>query len=109
MVWVLLVANLPLAGATMLSTVLTSSGRPNASAVSEMAALAITVPGLVVLLPLLGGIGAAVVSLIAYSVSFVILLVAASRYFQTPFRPFLLATRSDVRWLGDSLRPTRER
>jgi O-antigen/teichoic acid export membrane protein len=109
MVWVLLAANLPLAGATMLGTVLTSSGRPNASAVSEMAALAITVPGLVVLLPLLGGIGAAAVSLIAYSVSFAILLVAASRYFQTPLRLFLLATRSDVRWLGDALRPVRER
>lgn len=108
-VWVLLAANLPLAGATMLGTVLTGSGRPNASAVSEMGALAITIPGLVVLLPVLGGIGAAVVSLIAYSVSFAILLIAASRYFQTPLRTFLLATSSDIRWLGESLRPARKR
>lgn len=109
MVWVLLAANLPLAGATILGTVLTSSGRPNASAISEMAALAITIPGLIVLLPVLGGIGAAVVSLIAYSVSFTILLIAASRYFQTPLRTFLLATSSDIRWLGASLRSARER
>jgi len=65
------------------------------------------------LLTLLGplqGMGAAVVSLTAYSVSFVFQLVMAARRLGAPIRAFLVPSAEDVRWArgllaGAILRP----
>ena len=70
MVEILLVASLPGAGVWVLGGIMQSAGHPGVPARSEVAAVVITVAGLVLLLPALGGIGAAIVSLAAYSAEF---------------------------------------
>jgi O-antigen/teichoic acid export membrane protein len=79
MVWVLLLAGFPLAGTVVLSTAIVSCGRPGYAAWAELLALGITVPGLFLLLPHFGGVGAALVSLLAYVASFAMLTVIARR------------------------------
>jgi Na+-driven multidrug efflux pump len=46
----------------------------------------------------LGGLGAAVVSLVAYTASFVFQLVMARRRIAAPLRAYLVPSRSDLRW-----------
>ncbi len=94
--WVLLAANVPLAGANVLGTALTSCGRPGLASASQILALAITIPGLIVLLPILGAFGAALVSLLAYSASFSMLLILSRRELGGGFMEFLMVRRSDV-------------
>ena len=71
-------------------------------------ALAITIPGLLLLLPLLGGRGAALVSLAAYSASFIIQLFAARRIIGGTFGAYVVPAGSDVRWVGERLRHLRK-
>jgi hypothetical protein len=59
------------------------------------------VGGLLVLLKPLGGIGAAIVSLAAYSASFVFQVVAAGRRIGVRQRDFLVPRRADLIWLRD--------
>ena len=93
---VLLVASVPFTGAFVLATILVYSGHPGTAARADVAAALLTAVGLVVLLPVLGAMGAAIVSLLAYSVSFALLLVWTSRNLALPARQFLLMTRDDV-------------
>jgi O-antigen/teichoic acid export membrane protein len=104
MIWILLAAGIPVTGVRLLSTSLTSGGRPGAAAYGEVVALAITVPGLLLLLQPLGGVGAAIVSLLAYTASFVYLLVVARRHFAGTFREFLIPTRADASSVADAVR-----
>jgi O-antigen/teichoic acid export membrane protein len=96
MAWVLLAAGLPLAGGIVLSTALTSSGRPTYSALAELVALGVTVPGLVLLLPSMGGLGAALVSLLAYSASFAMLVFVARRVLGARLSELLVIRRADA-------------
>ena len=98
MVWILLAAGIPLAGLTVLRDVITSAGMPGSAARAELIALLITIPGIFVLVPSLGGVGAAIVSAAAYSLSFGYLLFVCHRRFATPYSEFLLLRGSDVRW-----------
>ena len=98
MAWVLLVAAIPAAGIPALAYALWSVDRPGAPATGELIAVGITVPGLVLLLPTMGGMGAALVSLVAYSASFAYVLGAAVRQFGHPLRQYLFVTRPDVAW-----------
>jgi O-antigen/teichoic acid export membrane protein len=98
MAWILLAAGLPLAGATVLSQALTAAGRPGVPAIGEILALVVTVGGLVVLLPPLAGIGAALVSLGAYSVNFLVQLVVAAGEFRVGARDLLIVRRADLEW-----------
>lgn len=100
---VLLVASVPLAGATVLSTALQADGVPLIPTVGEGIALAITVVGLALLLTPLQGIGAALVSLAAYSASFLFQLVMARRRVGVPLRTFLLPSRADVHWVRNRI------
>jgi O-antigen/teichoic acid export membrane protein len=94
---VLLVASLPLAGRQVLNVALSSHGRPGLSAQSELVSLAISVPALFLLLPALGAIGAAIVSVVAYVVTLAFLLFHARREFGGSLASFLIPTREDVR------------
>jgi O-antigen/teichoic acid export membrane protein len=96
MVWVLLLAGLPLAGSVVLSAALTSFGRPIYSAWAELLALGITVPGLFVLLPSMGGLGAALVSLLAYTAGFTMLLVVAHRQLGAGLSELLVIRPADA-------------
>jgi O-antigen/teichoic acid export membrane protein len=99
MALVLLVASVPLAGASVLSTALQADGAPLIPTFGEGIALVVTVVGLVVLLPRLQGIGAAIASVAAYSASFGFQLLMAKGRIAAPLSGFLLPSRDDVRWL----------
>jgi O-antigen/teichoic acid export membrane protein len=105
MSWILLLAGVPAAGAAVLTTVLSYAGRPGLPSVAELLALLVTVPGLFLVLPGLGGEGAALVSLIAYTTSFMFLFRGARRHFGGRRREFLLPAASDFGWGLSLLRP----
>lgn len=104
MVWVLLAANIPLAGVNVLSTALTASGRPGFSAMAEMITLCVTLPSLLLLLPILGGLGAALVSLGTYLLSFGYMIFAIRRCRGGTIVDYLVPRGSDVRVLATELK-----
>ena len=67
------------AGSEILTQALYGLGRPGLPAVGQPAALAITCPGCFWCCRMMGIVGAAIVSLVAYTVNFLILLVATVR------------------------------
>lgn len=95
----LLVGGVFSTGGAILRPALAAADRPGVGSVSEIASLVITVPGLFLLLPSLGGIGAALISIVAYAVSFVVLVVSARRRFDLPATAFMIPRPADVRWL----------
>ena len=101
---VLLAANISFSGARVLSSALQAHGAPIIPSIGEVIALVITVPGLIVLLPALGGLGASLVSLSAFSASFVFQLIMAKRRINASFRHYLLPSRADFTWAGDLLK-----
>jgi O-antigen/teichoic acid export membrane protein len=104
MAMVLLAANISYAGAQVLSSALQAHGAPLIPSIAEGIALVITVLGLIVLLPSLGGLGAALVSLSAYSTSFVFQLIMARQRIDASYRRYLLPSRGDFTWAGDLLK-----
>jgi O-antigen/teichoic acid export membrane protein len=98
MTLVLLVASIPLCGSIVLSSALQADGVPLIPSIGEGLALIITVVGLLVLLGPLGGVGAAIVSLAAYSASFVFQLVKARGHVGLPVREFLVPRPADAQW-----------
>lgn len=98
MALILLTASVPLAAGSVLSSALQADGAPLIPTVGEALALVVTVVGLLTLLRPLQGIGAAVVSFAAYSVSFAFQLVMAQRRIRAPIRAFLLPSAEDLRW-----------
>jgi O-antigen/teichoic acid export membrane protein len=103
MAFVLLAASVPLAGASVLSSALQADGAPLIPTAAEGVALVITVTGLLTLLGPLQAMGAAFVSLAAYSTSFVFQLVMARRRIGAPVSAFLVPSRADVRWARELL------
>ena len=99
MALVLLAASIPLAAASVLSSALQADGAPLIPTIGEALALVVTVVGLLVLLGPLQGIGAAIVSLAAYSVSFAYQLVMAHRRIRAPLGAFLIPSRADGQWV----------
>lgn len=104
MTWVLLLAGVPAQGLILLGSMLILAGSPGASTLAQLVALGITLPGLVILLPLLGGLGAALVSLAAYSISFGVLVVAARRRFGASLGDLLIPKTRDLVLLKNLLR-----
>ena len=107
MVLILLLGLVPMSMISIINPALGGAGVPIAGTYAEIAALAVTVPGLLIALPSIGAIGAAIVSSVAYAVSATVLLVMARRRFSMSFRKLLVPTRDDVRWLRDLLRSSR--
>lgn len=96
MVWILLAAEIPLAGTVALGQALIGSGHPGRTAVAEGLALIVTVAGLALVLRNAGGMGAAIVSVAAYSVSFGYLLLQSRKVFRAPVTGFLVPTTDDI-------------
>jgi O-antigen/teichoic acid export membrane protein len=96
MALVLLIACVFRAAGTVLDNSVTAHGAPGASAISQGLALAITVPGLFIAVPALGGVGAALVSVAAYGMTFAYLFVVARKRFGGSIRDYLLVTGSDM-------------
>jgi O-antigen/teichoic acid export membrane protein len=101
--FVLLAASLPLAGASVLSSALQADGAPLVPTAAEAFALVVTLTGLLTLLRPLEAMGAALVSLGAYSVSFVFQVVMARRRVGAPISAFLIPSWADVRWARERL------
>ena len=104
MLLILLAASIPLAGVTILSAMFMAGKRILAAGMSEIAALAFTVAGLLLLLRPLGGIGAAIVSLVAYSANFAWLLTLARKDHGGRWTDYLIIRRDE---LGEARRALR--
>jgi O-antigen/teichoic acid export membrane protein len=98
MALILLAAQIPLTAAGVLSSALQADCAPLIPTVGEAIALVITVNGLLVLLRPLGGIGAALISLAACTVSFVFQVGMTHRRTRMPITSFLVPDRIDLRW-----------
>lgn len=109
MTQILLVASVPLAVTFVLASALVAANEPGATMRAELAALAVTLPALIIFLPGSGGRAAAVISVLAYTLRVAIQLVAARRTFSLPARSFLVATRDDLAWLLAQARLVRTR
>jgi O-antigen/teichoic acid export membrane protein len=103
MLWILLIANLPLGGVGVLASIYTGRGRIGLASFSEVVAVAITIVGLILFLPSLGGIGAAWVSLAAYSVNFLWLLRMARNDFGGSASDYLLVPVTEMRIIARRL------
>ncbi|HEY1775371.1 MAG TPA: oligosaccharide flippase family protein [Solirubrobacteraceae bacterium] len=90
--------------AQLLGAALVAAGNPSPTAAAQLAGLVVTVPALLIVLPIAGGIGASWVSLGAYAITFGITLRAAASTFTLPIRTLLVVTPSDLRWLRARLR-----
>jgi len=97
---VLLVAGIVFALNRVFEAVLQALGRPLDASIGEGLALAVTAGGLVALLPLLGIMGAAITSLVAYTASIIFLLLRTRRELGVP----ALWLITPPRGLFDSLR-----
>lgn len=94
---ILLAASMPLAGVAVLAPALQADGAPLIPSIAELATLVITVGGLFLTLKPLGGLGAALTSLVAYSVNFLICITAARRRFGGSLPEYLIIRQDDVR------------
>ncbi len=96
MALVLVAASVPLAGISVLSPALVADGAPGIPSIGEIAALVVTVVGLLLLLDPLGGVGAALTSLVAYTVSFAYQLFVVRRRFGGGLLDYLVPRREDA-------------
>jgi O-antigen/teichoic acid export membrane protein len=98
MTLVLLLAAIPFAGGAVIGSALQGDGTPGIPSLAEGMALVITIAGLALTLKPLGALGAALVSLVAYTSSFVFQLAFARRRWPAPLRAYLLPSRTDWEW-----------
>jgi O-antigen/teichoic acid export membrane protein len=96
LVYVLVIGGVSLAGLSTLSQGLPAVGRPGAPSIGELISLAITVPGLIVFLPTMGAMGAALVSVAAYTTTFAVLIAIAVRHLGHRPSDYLLLHRGDL-------------
>lgn len=104
MALVLLVAGVPLAGVSVLGRAMTTGGHPGAAAIAQGVAVGLTLPGLFLLVPVLGALGAAAVSLVAYAASFAVSLALAPSRLGGSIRDYLVPTDDDIDWLWSKCR-----
>jgi O-antigen/teichoic acid export membrane protein len=109
LVFVLLLATLGNSAVGTLGQALAGTGRPGAPSVGEMVSLAITIPGLLVLLPSMGAMGAALVSAVAYNTTLAVLIGLSTRHFDHRVKDYLIPRRDDITSIIDSLRPVAAR
>jgi O-antigen/teichoic acid export membrane protein len=103
MALILLLAALPLCATLVLTPAMVADGNPTAPAFGETLTLAITIPGLIILLPILGGIGAAIISLVAYTVDAGYQLTVARSQFGGRRRDYIVPKQSDLQWTRQRL------
>lgn len=93
---ILLLSAMASAGTLVLGSGITASGMPGVAARGELLSVVITVAGLLLVLEPLGAIGAALVSLVAYTVTFLYLLNRAVRLLGGRYRDYLVPHRDDA-------------
>jgi O-antigen/teichoic acid export membrane protein len=104
MIWILLVAGVPLAGGMLLSSVLAADGAPGQTAFAQAGALVVAVPLLLLVVPAHGGMGAAAVSIVSYGASFFVLVRAVLRRKLAPnVRRLILISGGDIAWLRQKI------
>ncbi len=103
MSWILLVAALPLAITTVLSNCMVGDGLPGVPARGEILTLFITIPGLIIMVPRFGGLGAAWVSLAAYTVDAAYQLSRGRRHFGGSLALYVVPRKDDVLWVVQRL------
>jgi O-antigen/teichoic acid export membrane protein len=96
MAQVLFIATIPNGAAMVMSAGLLASGRPGLDSRAQIAAAAVTVAALFALVPVLGAIGAAYASLLAYLVSAFLVSVSLTRVSGLRAREFLVPNRADL-------------
>jgi O-antigen/teichoic acid export membrane protein len=104
MAQVLFVAGVPLALRLLIGSGFLAAGRPGLSSLSQVVALCVTAPGLAVLVPAYGAMGAAYTSLAAYSTACAFSAWQARRLTGMSYVTLLVPHWSDVRWLVTQLR-----
>jgi O-antigen/teichoic acid export membrane protein len=100
MACILAAGAVPYAGTQVLTASLLSAGLPRRVAVSEAATVVVTIGGLLALVGPLGGVGASLVSAVAYTITFTILLVGASKHFDVRIARFIHPEPGDLRVQG---------
>lgn len=96
---VLVLGTFPLVVERMLGSGLLATDRPGLRSLGPVVAAVLTLVGLFVLVPRYGAIGAAYVSLIAYTVKLVVTAVALSRTGGVPVGKMLIPSRTDFSWM----------
>lgn len=86
-------------GEQMLAAGLLAAGRPGRRSAGQVIAAIITVLGLILLLPRIGVTGAAVTTVTAYAVNFLVTLGIYSREVGISPRQSLVVTRHDLQWV----------
>jgi len=97
---ILLLAAVPLALNTVLSASVRAMNQPMLASYAEMFSLTVTAALLPMLLPRFGAAGAAVTSLVAYTVSAGYLVTAVRRQFGHGARTLIVPRRSDWAWVA---------
>ena len=112
--WILLLSSSLAVPGIIAGAGLDSAGRPALRSVSLVLALVSNFLGLVLLVPPLGAVGAALAALLSTLASTVFVIIAASRVLRTPSHSFfavrgsdVAALRSSVRTIAGGLRPAR--
>lgn len=100
---VLLAAAVPGSTVWVLGITLQTAGHPEIPARGEIAALALTIPGLLILLPSLAGLGAAIVSAAAYTVNLTTQLLLARSRLDLGISDLLIPRRQDFVLVGSTL------
>lgn len=95
----LLLGSVPFTGELILGAGLLSLGRAGLRSVGQLVAAVVTVVGLVALVPSLGIRGAAITSLVAYSIGFCLTLRSFARVSGLGVRVCVLPQVDDARWL----------
>lgn len=103
MTCVLLVAMVPLAGVAVLAPCCAAAGKPAASARAEAVAFVITIAALPVALIQFGALGAALVSILAYTTSAVVMTRTSMRLFGLSAREIWVPRVGDVRIARDAI------
>ena len=102
--WLLLICSVLAVPGLIAGAGLDSAGRPGIKSVTLFSSLLVNAVGLVVLVPLLGALGAALASFISVLLSTVVVLVAGARILKIPASAFLIPRREDVAVLASAVR-----
>jgi O-antigen/teichoic acid export membrane protein len=93
---ILAIAAVPYGAVQIMSNVLAGLGQPGTVARGEIISVVITVPALLIFVSHYGGMGAAVISLVAYSCTAAYIAIHLRRHLQVPWSSLLVARLGDL-------------
>lgn len=104
MALILLIAGVSSACTTVLGVSLAAAGHPRATVRPQLVGLALSIPALLIALPVAGGIGASVIAVVTGAVTAGLMLAGALRGLGGTPREYLLPTSADLRAVRKALR-----